>query len=229
MKFVKKIENHQLLCNWIPDPLYRVPHITHCESVSTFKNTGRYSKAVAVFSNCSSPLRRFFFPDKAIELRVRLALHDRVDLYGRESSWHNYRSNIISPPRIPRNYKGEIAGYWGVGPKLDVISQYKAMVCLENAFEPYYFTEKFVDAVQAGCIPIYHAHETNRNSILKGAKWVDPVDFGFDIDETINFALTQNIEEYWTVNQEWIKSDQVKSTNFFEVFERIGNILSVQQ
>jgi hypothetical protein len=36
---------------------------------------------------------------------------------------------------------------------------------------------QFVDAVMAGCVPIYHAHETVRDTVLVGARWVDPAEF----------------------------------------------------
>jgi hypothetical protein len=40
------------------------------------------------------------------------------------------------------------------------LSAYKVAICLENCVEPYYFTEKFINAVRAACIPVYHAHAT---------------------------------------------------------------------
>jgi hypothetical protein len=38
---------------------------------------------------------------------------------------------------------------------LEILSDYKFMICFENESEPYYLTEKIANAWVAGCIPIY--------------------------------------------------------------------------
>ena len=74
--------------------------------------------------------------------------------------------------------------------KVGLFSRYHAAICLENTLEPYYFTEKFVDGVRAGCVPVYRAHPTVRDGVLRGARWVDPTDFGLSAKRTLEFALS---------------------------------------
>lgn len=66
---------------------------------------------------------------------------------------------------LPKNYIGEIEGSCHGRPKLETMAAYKVAICLENVTEPYYITDRFFSAAQAGCIPIYHAHKTVRNGI----------------------------------------------------------------
>ncbi len=117
------------------------------------QSVDRKQKAVAIVSNHGgSPLKAH--PD--IRYRNRLITSPLVDLYGR-SGWQRYRSHWYSWPRAPKNYRGELPGDWPGAEKRRLMSEYKVCVCLENMNEPGYFTEKFVEAVQAGCIPVYRA------------------------------------------------------------------------
>jgi hypothetical protein len=227
-KCMKRLEPGQFLSHWNTDPKYQVPHITHWDRPSINKNPDRKEKAVAVISNCGPLIKRILKNNQAINLRMDFAVHPEVDLFGDRKTWGRFRKSIFAFPHCPGNYRGEIPGNWGGGPKLEVISRYKAMVCMENTQEPHYFTEKFVDAARAGCIPIYHAHETVRNRVLRGAKWVDPADFQFNVDGTLKFALGQKIEDYWNANGKWLESEAISDTNFYSVFERIGEILLCQ-
>lgn len=224
-KCIRLLESKQFLSHWNFEPEYRVPHITHWDRLIMNKNHDRINKAVSVVSNCGPLIKRLLKNNWAINLRTKFAVHPDVDLFGKKEAWNKFRKNFFSLPKCPANYMGEIPGSWGAGAKLEVISKYKVMVCMENTQEPNYFTEKFVDAVRSGCIPIYHAHKTVRNGVLRGAKWVDPSDFRFNVDATLQFALTQNIEDYWSVNEKWLDSDEVLATDFCAVFRRIGEIL----
>ena len=223
-KCVKRLETRQFLTHWNPDPKYQVPHITHWDKLSMNEAPDRLDKAVAVISNCGPLLKRLLKNSQSINLRTEFAISQNVDLFGNRKIWSGFRKSIFSLPKCPDNYRGEIPGSWGASAKLNVISKYKAMVCLENAQEPNYFTEKFVDAVRAGCIPIYNAHETVRNGILKDAKWVDPSDFKFRVNDTLRFAFAENVEDYRDANRKWLESDAVTATNFYAVFKRIGDI-----
>lgn len=225
-KCMKRLESKQFLSHWNPEPAYQVPHITHWDRLTMNKSPDRINKAVSVVSNCGPPFKRLLMHNQAINLRTSFAVHPYVALFGNRKMWSKFRKTIFSFPNCPTNYLGEIPGSWGTGVKLEAISKYKAMVCMENTQEPNYFTEKFVDAVRAGCIPIYYAHETVRNGILRGAKWIDPADFFFNVDATLNYALTQNIQDYWETNEKWLQSDAVATTNFYAVFKRIGEIFT---
>ena len=86
-------------------------------------------------------------------------------------------------------------------------------MCLENCTEAYYFTEKFVYAVRAGCIPVYHAHATVKTSFLSGARWIDPADFAFSPRRTIDFALNQDQMEFRSINDAWLESGILADTD----------------
>ena len=75
---------------------------------------------------------------------------------------------------------------------------------MENCTEASYFTEKFVNAVRAGCIPVYHAHAPVKNSLLSGARWIDPAEFAFSSRRTIEFALNQDQDEFRSINDTWL-------------------------
>ena len=61
----------------------------------------------------------------------------------------------------PANFRGKPTGLSDYDIEfIRFLSTCKVAVCLENCTEENYFTEKFVNAVRAGCIPVYHAHES---------------------------------------------------------------------
>jgi hypothetical protein len=90
---------------------------------------------------------------------------------------------------------------------------------------PYYFSEKFVNAARAGCVPVYHAHPTVREGFLKGARWIDPADFKFDVSETISAALNCDSQVLRETNWQWLRSDQVEATEGYGIWTRIVELI----
>ncbi len=219
----ERLAPHEFLWHGHPDPRYRVPHITHFQRLSINRNPERSLKAVAIVSNHGGhPLRAH--PD--IRFRNRLITHPLVDLYGR-SSWQNYKPSWYSLRRPPRNYKGEVPGDWPTDEKRKLISAYKVCLCLENMNERGYFTEKFVEAVQAGCIPVYRASADIRTSVLKGAAWIDPADFPADSREAISAALNACWSEHLDINDQWLRNNpSLSATHASEVFNRLAMLLT---
>ena len=109
---------------------------------------------------------------------------------------------------------------------IEFLSGYKVAVCLENCTEACYFTEKFVYAVRAGCIPVYHAHATVKASFLFGARWIDPVDFAFSPRRTIDFALNQDQMEFRSINDAWLESGILADTDELKVMPKLHEIIS---
>ncbi len=206
-----------------PNPYYRVPMIGYVEPAKNYNKHKRINSCVAVTSNPGVDWR-----SKDILLRNKFVTHNLVELYGREQKWKAYMEQNFSINGCPKNYKGEIKWPWEGGNRIKVMSDYQAAICLENVVEPYYFTEKFYAAVQAGCIPIYHAHHTVKTQILEGALWVDPIDFNFDVSKTLKFALDQDRTKYVKANSNWLKTPQAKSAELSQVFLRLGKILEHQ-
>ncbi len=105
------------------------------------------------------------------------------------------------------------------------LSNYKVAVCLENCVEANYFTEKFVNATRAGCIPVYHAHPTVKERFLADARWVDPVDFDFSPRRTIEHALAQDQSEFRRVNDAWLMSGVLEKTDDRSYFQKLHDIM----
>jgi hypothetical protein len=203
------------------DPRWRVPHVTHFEKLSVNKRTGRQQRAVSVVSNYGGPPWR---RPRELKYRNRFATNPRVDLYGRKG-WMKYREAWFGRPAAPPNYKGELPGDWPASEKRELMSRYQVAICLENSTEPHYFTEKFVEAVCAGCVPVYLAHPTIAGTVLRGAKWIDPAHYGHDPDATIEAALSIDAGSICQQNEQWLASDQLAETHSRNIFGRIGRIL----
>jgi hypothetical protein len=219
----RRLDPSEFLCHDHPDARFRVPHITHFEELNVDTRAARKEGVIAVISNHGgNPRRRH----PGLVYRNRFATHPDVALYGRPG-WNHYRKTVLSLPRRPGNYLGEIPGDWPADAKRKLLSQYKVAIALENMNEPFYFTEKFVEAVRAGCVPIYHADEQSKRLYLEGASWVDPADFGHDPVRTITAALEMNIEDVQRRNHVWLRSSlPLRRTSHRAVFTRIGEILT---
>jgi hypothetical protein len=225
-KLVHKLAPDERAWFGSPVPRMRVPHLTHRGTLSTPRAANRKTSAVAYVSNYGS---RFWFVRSHFRLRNRFILEPRVELYGREASWSVFRHF----PRVwvqgpPANYRGNAVAHPD-GPTTDdqiaFLSGFSVAVCLENRAEPYYFTEKFVNAVRAGCIPVYHAHPSVRTRFLPGAKWVDPADFDWSADRTLEYALAANVAEYQTTNDAWLQSGALEGTDSSQLFTHLHRIM----
>ena len=206
-----------------PDSRFRVPHITHFEPLVMNRSLTRKQKAVAIVSNHGgNPLRAH----ADIRYRNRLITSPLVDLYGR-AQWRKYRPHWYSWPRAPQNYRGELPGDWPGAEKRRLMSEHKVCVCLENMNEPGYFTEKFVEAVQAGCVPVYRAAADILETVLQGAIWFDPADSRWPGTQAIKAALQADIQAIQETNERWLcESTHLAATHAAAVFERIAEILS---
>jgi hypothetical protein len=190
-------------------PRNRVPHDTHHFGLKINMNSDRIRRAVAVVSNNRCGAGEQFF---SMRLRNDFCVHPLVDLYGRRSSWDKFLRRFFSGRCAPRNYLGDFQGDWRSNQLIEMYSRYKAVVCMENSVETNYFTEKFVNAVRGGAVPIYHAHPSVREGILHGAAWVDPADYGFDPGRTVAAALDADLSDFQQVNAKWLHSDCVAAT-----------------
>jgi len=160
-----------------------------------------------------------------------MILDRRVELFGLPEAWAQFRHfPKLWIHRPPDNYAGKASPSTDVYSEENIgfLSGYKVAVCLENCTEPYYFTEKFVNAVRAGCIPVYHAHPTVKNGILSGARFIDPGEFGFSSRRTIEFALDQDQMKFRSVNDAWLGSGILADTDDLKVFAKLHEIISAK-
>ncbi len=205
-----------------PDPQFRVPHITHVELVEMAPNENRIAKAIAVVSNAGLGVGQ---RSAALEERNAFVSARLVDLFGNRDAWSWYRARAWSFRGPPRTYRGSIPGVWGKAAKIRAMSAYHAAVCLENTQEPYYFTEKFVDAVMAGCVPVYRAHPTVAQTFLQGAEWIDPAAFDGNVRATLKAALAADRAAIAARNFIWLMRPEIRATSERLVYRRIAGIL----
>ena len=78
---------HEFLWHGHPEIRYRVPHITHFETLTTSQNEARRNRAIAVVSNYGG---NPWHAHRDILYRNALITSPLVDLYGR-SNWNRYR------------------------------------------------------------------------------------------------------------------------------------------
>lgn len=101
---------------------------------------------------------------------------------------------------------------------------YKACICLENSTEENYFTEKFVEAVVAGCVPVYKAHRSLVNTYLDGAYWIDPDDYE-TAQDVIQAALDEDLAKIQHRNMFWLRTNPaLRKSSAQAVFSRIASI-----
>jgi len=129
---------------------------------------------------------------------------------------------LFSKKGFPFGYQGECSHTQ----KISILSKYHACICFENSSEPEYFTEKFPDAVRAGCVPIYHPHPAVRDKFLAGAIWVDPVDYGLDARATMEAALKLERKEVAAQNLQWLRNNaNLQQTKVEKIYEKMAGIL----
>jgi hypothetical protein len=225
-KLVKTLKNSEWAYYANPDVRYRVPHIVAADDLRKVRADQAdmiSQSAVATVSNFGG---RLWFLNRQISLRNRIILSPLVRLYGRSTAWSNFRHFPQFWKReAPKNYMGDVGGGHLDDNFIKFLSGYKVCVCLENSCEPYYFTEKFVNAVRAGCIPIYHAHSTVKEAFLNGAFWIDPQDFNFNPIDTIEYALSQDIQTFRDTNDAWLDSGILNKMTFSGFWEQICSIM----
>jgi hypothetical protein len=208
-----------------PDPQYRVAHSTYRGPLTLPRVAASRPAAVACVSNFGG---RAWFLKRHIWLRNQMILCPSVELFGSPESWAKFRHfPKFWVKGTPANFQGRTSpgnGYYDEQYAL-FLSGYKVAVCLENCLETDYFTEKFVNAARAGCIPVYHPHPSVKQRFLAGAKWVDPADFGFSAQRTIAHALAQDQAEFRRANDAWLGSGALAETDDLNVFPQLHKII----
>lgn len=203
-----------------------MPVLTHYTLQPQFREPGaRLNAAVAVVSNHGGVFWRF---KRGERLRNRFVLCEEVELFGSELAWSAFRRWPWSSAGTPKNYRGAWTASYLEGEHIARLSKYQAAVCLENCVIPNYFSEKFVNAVRAGCVPIYAAHSSVRTTYLDGALFVDPANHNFDPVATVQAALALDREAVAKQNFRWLESPAVQSTGDQAIWRRIAEYFSAQ-
>ena len=133
-----------------------------------WSNSDRLNRVVVINGNHKPKILQGELYSKRIEAMVALADLGVVDLYGR--GWERWwsRSSLWMPYWLNRRklvsiYRGECAS------KYEVLSQYRFCLCFENMEMTGYVTEKIIDCLYAGTVPVYWGAPDIRNLIPTGA------------------------------------------------------------
>jgi hypothetical protein len=158
--------------------------------------------------------------------RNRFNMHPKVSLYGPTASWGNWRRWPWSNPNLPSNYCGEVSVSWFKRDVVEFLAQFDAVISLENALSENYFSERFINTVRAGAIPIYRAHESVRKNYLQGARWIDPADYAFDVNRTLEAALKADRHAMSEQNRSWLLTGApAKRTLEIRIIEQIADAI----
>jgi hypothetical protein len=215
------VAEHEFLHHSNSNPKYRFPCVTHYGEPTLPAAIRRTGDIVATVNNYGN---RIWWIRHGVRLRTTFILHPSIDLYGSRKAWNRFRRWPWSKPGAPRNYRGPTgAPNCYLLDYVEFLARYRINVCLENAFMPYWFTEKFINAVRAGCVPIYHAHPTVRDSFLRSAWWIDPADFGFDVSATLAAAQACDAGALREHNYGWLQGDVVRSTEGYAIWSKIAD------
>lgn len=174
--------------------------------------------AAAVLGNLGRP----FFRNKGRQKRLKFIIESGCHIYGPNKNWGSFQLDLFSKKGFPFGYQGECSH----PQKISILSKYHACICFENSCEPEYFTEKFPDAVRAGCIPIYHPHPMVREKFLNGAVWVDPMDYSLDPVATMKAALEMDRELVAAQNAKWLRENpNLQLTKVEKIYAKMVDIL----
>jgi len=207
------------------NPKFRVPVVSARDFSKTRANSYKENAVATVNYSGGS----YWWLKPHTWLRNRMITCELVDLYGSKENWEQFRSfPYLWKKGLPKNFVfGKAPGGGLHDEKFRLfLSEYKVYICLENSYEPYWFTEKFVNSVRSGCIPVYHAHPTVRETFLKGAFWVDPADFKYNIKKTIKHALSLDINKIRAINDAWLESPILQLTLQKTVDETVLDLMT---
>ncbi|HVZ20934.1 MAG TPA: hypothetical protein VG871_07725 [Vicinamibacterales bacterium] len=218
----RNLGEHEFLHHSNPNPKYRYPAVTHYVTLAPAADRTRVGEIVATVNDFGG---RIWWLRPHLRFRTRFLLNPNVTLFGSAPSWSRFRRWPWSRPHPPDNYRGETSAPNCWTPAyVDYLAQYRANLCFENAILPYWFTEKFVNAARAGCVPVYHAHPVNAATFLRGATWIDPADHGFDIEATLDAARRCDAAAIRAQNYQWLQSAPLAETEGYAVWTRIANL-----
>jgi len=222
---LRHLADYEFLHHSNSNPAYRLPIVTHYSPIEVFDNEARKPGIVSVVSNFGG---RLWWLRPGARFRNSFVCRSEVDLFGNPDAWRSFRSRPWSRRGAPSNYRGAWPSNWWWAEHTKKLSEYRFALCLENSYEPHYFSEKFVNAVRARCVPIYRAHPTVREGILRGAHWIDPIDYGFDVKRTFEAAYSCDRGSITENNIKWLGSQLVKNTDGYAVWSRIAEYFELR-
>lgn len=196
-----------------------------------FNGRKRVQRAVAINADKWSAVNGELYSFR----RLCYGSDKRIDLYGHgwnDSNWKRVerlvkecliamRFSLVPKLRDskyiffrPLNYLGRSDD------KMRTLSRYKVSLVIENSAE--YMSEKLVDALLAGCIPVYVGADPKRFGIPQDLYFFCDKDLS-QVKKSITLALELDFDQFQSRVQSWIQTAGVRE--FWEVKSVTGAIL----
>lgn len=139
--------------------------------------------------------------------------------YKNSMSGHKLRHKVIR--HLGKYFRPHVwgSGYKKFDSKDYVLSQYRFMVIIENSRVDYWFTEKLIDALSMGCIPIYWGCPSlssffNMDGIIQFEKY----------SELRNILRTTNFGKEYKLREKAIKQNYERAKAFFICEDYLYNL-----
>lgn len=128
---------------------------------------------------------------------------------------HTLRQRVIDEiPRVDSYGRGTPRPFDKIE---DIYAEYRFVVVIENVDNPWYFSEKFTDAIACGCVPIYKGSHESANEFFNDSGFILWDNFNqlqsiinamqFDEDAYNRFNVAQNLETIkrdFNTTEDWL-------------------------
>jgi hypothetical protein len=181
------------------------------------------------------------FPGELYSLRRKLAQHPLVDTFG--LGWRvldsvALRSSISSglmakSNSVVTNWRGLRAPHWAKSPKgkvvdkLETLSRYRATLAIENSIE--YTSEKLIDPIVAGSIPVYVGSSHVVDQLPKGLVFLASPSLE-SVSEALQEAMSTNRQNWLDLRADFEASSlfqTLSGQNTYQfIVEEIRNLVA---
>lgn len=174
-----------------------------------------------ILKNCSNsilfPFGDCWVPNEDQKIHEKTKMLSIISSAKRELPGHQLRHFVMSSSVGPKmDLYGRCCNY--IVNKADALKDYKFNICIENLQHPNWFTEKLIDCLRTGTVPIYWGCPNISDFFnTKGFIIVN------SLDEIINTVNNLTDEDY-TSRLEYIKENFITALKYGNnLFERVDN------
>jgi len=115
-------------------------------------------------------------------------------------------------------FQPDPTSYGMVPDKFDAIERFKVSLVIENSAT--YVSEKLLDAIAGGTIPVYVGPDISKISLLDGL-YVPSGPTLSEIRDRIDLALAMDPEDFWIRRKNFLESDELKSFTLESVVREV--------
>ena len=173
-----------------------------------------------ILNNCKNailfPFGDCWIPQEDQKIHEKTKLLSIIASSKRELSGHKLRHSVMATIGNKMDIYGRCCNY--IENKADALRDYKFNLCIENLQLTNWFTEKLIDCLRTGTVPIYWGSPNISDYFnINGFIIVNSLN---DITNVVN-NLT---EDDYTSRLEYIQENFIKATNYSNnLFERVDN------